>query len=213
MNRIKILIVDDHTLIREAWAFLLSHYKDAFEVIASVGDGQKAIEQARDKRPDIILLDINMVPLSGFDIITNILKLSPKSKVIAISMHVQSAYAKKMFQLGAHGYVTKNSSSQEMLTAIKAVYAGQNYICQEVKNILSVEMLETDDRKAGLNQLTMREVEIVNLIRDGLSSKEISDGLSIACKTVEVHRHNILKKLNVKNAAALINLINTNGLL
>jgi two-component system invasion response regulator UvrY len=213
MEKITVLIVDDHALIREAWALLLENHEEAFEVIANVGDGQRAIELARDKRPDIIMLDINMVPLSGFDIITTILKLSPRSKVIAISMHVQSAYAKKMFQLGARGYVTKNSSSQEMLTAIKTVHAGQNYICQEVKNILSVEMLEGDNSKPGLNQLTMRELEIVNLIRDGQSSKEISAGLNIACKTVEVHRHNILKKLNVKNAAALINLINSNGLI
>jgi two-component system invasion response regulator UvrY len=213
MNKIKILIVDDHTLIREAWALLLEHHEETFEVVANVGDGQRAIELARDKRPDIILLDINMVPLSGFDIITTILKLSPKSKVIAISMHVQSAYAKKMLQLGARGYVTKNSSSEEMLTAIQTVYGGKTYICQEVKNILSVEVLEGDDSAPKLSQLTVRELEIVNMIRTGLSSKEISADLSIACKTVEVHRHNILKKLNVKNAAALINLINANGLI
>jgi DNA-binding NarL/FixJ family response regulator len=213
MSKITILIVDDHTLIREAWAFLLSHHGNTFEVTASVGDGQKAIDLARDKQPDIVLLDINMVPLSGFDIITKMLKLSPKSKVIAISMHAQSAYAKKMFQLGARGYVTKNSSSAEMLTAIKTVYAGDIYVCQEVKNIISVQMLEDNEPGPRLNQLTERQTEVINLIRNGLSSKEISVHLHIACKTVEVHRHNILKKLHVKNAAALINLMNTNGLI
>jgi DNA-binding NarL/FixJ family response regulator len=212
MNKITIMIVDDHALIREAWAFLFGHHGDAFSVIASVGDGQRAIDLARDKRPDIILLDINMIPLNGFDIIKTMLKLSPGSKVIAISMHTQSAYAKKMFSLGARGYVTKNSSSQEMLSAIKAVHAGDVYICQEVKNIISTQMLEEDDGTPKLDILTGRQIEIVNLIRNGLSSKEIGTYLHIACKTVEVHRHNILKKLQVKNAAALINLINTNGL-
>jgi two-component system, NarL family, invasion response regulator UvrY len=211
MSRITILIVDDHTLIRETWSFLLGRNED-FEVIAEVGDGQKAIEIARDKRPNIVLLDINMAPLNGFDILKMIRKLSPGSKVIAVSMHSQPSYAKKMLRLGARGYVTKNSPRQEMLDAIREVYAGQTYICQEVKNIISVQMLGEEEGGPGLNQLSEREIEVINLIRDGLSSKEIATKLSIAIKTVEVHRHNILKKLKVKNTASLINYINASGL-
>lgn len=211
MSRITIMIVDDHTLIRETWSFLLSR-NESFEVIAEVGDGQQAIELARDKRPNIILLDINMAPLNGFDILKMIRKLSPGSKVIAVSMHSQPSYAKKMLRLGARGYVTKNSPRQEMLDAINEVYSGQIYICQEVKNIISVQMLGEDENTPGLNQLSEREIEVINLIRDGLSSKEIATKLNIAIKTVEVHRHNILKKLKVKNTASLINYINASGL-
>lgn len=211
MSRISILIVDDHTLIRETWSFLLGRNED-FEVIAEVGDGQRAIEIARDKRPNIVLLDINMAPLNGFDILKMIRKLSPGSKVIAVSMHSQPSYAKKMLRLGARGYVTKNSPRQEMLDAIREVYSGQTYICQEVKNIISVQMLGEDEATPGLNQLSEREIEVINLIRDGLSSKEIATKLNIAIKTVEVHRHNILKKLKVKNTASLINYINASGL-
>ena len=211
MSKISILIVDDHTLIRETWSFLLGRNED-FEVIAEVGDGQRAIEIARDKRPNIVLLDINMAPLNGFDILKMIRKLSPGSKVIAVSMHSQPSYAKKMLRLGARGYVTKNSPRQEMLDAIREVFAGQTYICQEVKNIISVQMLGEDETTPGLNQLSEREIEVINLIRDGLSSKEIASRLSIAIKTVEVHRHNILKKLKVKNTASLINYINASGL-
>jgi two-component system, NarL family, invasion response regulator UvrY len=211
MSKISILIVDDHTLIRETWSFLLGR-NEGFEVIAEVGDGQRAIELARDKRPNIILLDINMAPLNGFDILKMIRKLSPGSKVIAVSMHSQPSYAKKMLRLGARGYVTKNSPRQEMLDAIKEVYNGQVYICQEVKNIISVQMLGDDEGVPGLNQLSEREIEVINLIRDGLSSKEIATKLNIAIKTVEVHRHNILKKLKVKNTASLINYINASGL-
>jgi two-component system invasion response regulator UvrY len=211
MSRISILIVDDHTLIRETWSFLLGRNED-FEVIAEVGDGQRAIEIARDKRPNIVLLDINMAPLNGFDILKMIRKLSPGSKVIAVSMHSQPSYAKKMLRLGARGYVTKNSPRQEMLDAIREVYGGQTYICQEVKNIISVQMLGEDEATPGLNQLSEREIEVINLIRDGLSSKEIATKLNIAIKTVEVHRHNILKKLKVKNTASLINYINASGL-
>jgi DNA-binding NarL/FixJ family response regulator len=211
MGKISILIVDDHTLIRETWSFLLGRNEN-FEVIAEVGDGQRAIEIARDKRPNIVLLDINMAPLNGFDVLKMIRKLSPGSKVIGVSMHSQPAYAKKMLRLGAKGYVTKNSPRQEMLDAIGEVTKGNIYICQEVKNILSEQMLGDEDTGAGLNQLSEREMEVINQIRDGLSSKEIADKLGISIKTVEVHRHNILKKLKVKNTASLINYINSSGL-
>ncbi|HLA53287.1 MAG TPA: response regulator transcription factor [Flavitalea sp.] len=211
MPKITVMIVDDHTLIRETWAFLLGRNEN-FEVIAEVGDGQKAIDIARDKRPNIILLDINMTPLNGFDVLKMVRKQSPGSKVIAVSMHSQPAYAKKMLRLGAKGYVTKNSPRQEMLDAIMDVSKGNVYICQEVKNILSDQMLSEEDTATGLNQLSERELEVINQIRDGLSSKEIADKLAISIKTVEVHRHNILKKLKVKNTASLINFINSSGL-
>lgn len=211
MGKITVLIVDDHTLIRETWSFLLGRNEN-FDVIAEVGDGQKAIDIARDKRPNIVLLDINMTPLNGFDVLKMIRKQSPGSKVIAVSMHSQPAYAKKMLRMGAKGYVTKNSPRQEMLDAIMDVNNGNTYICQEVKNILSDQMLNEEDNSTGLNQLSEREIEVINQIRDGLSSKEIADKLAISIKTVEVHRHNILKKLKVKNTASLINYINSSGL-
>jgi two-component system, NarL family, invasion response regulator UvrY len=212
MSKITIMIVDDHTLIRETWSYLLGRNED-LEVIAELGDGQRAIEIARDKRPNIVLLDINMSPLNGFDILKMIRKLSPGSKVIAVSMHSQPAYAKKMLRLGARGYVTKNSPRKEMLDAIHQVCAGNVYICQEVKNILSEQMMNEEEGGGdGLNQLSEREIEVINLIRNGMSSKEIADKLAISIKTVEVHRHNILKKLKVKNTASLINYINSSGL-
>jgi len=211
MGKITVLIVDDHTLIRETWSFLLGRNEN-FEVIAEVGDGQRAIDIARDKRPNIVLLDINMTPLNGFDVLKMVRKQSPGSKVIAVSMHSQPAYAKKMLRMGAKGYITKNSPRQEMLDAIMEVQNGNTYICPEVKNILSDQMLNEEDTMAGLNQLSEREIEVINQIRDGLSSKEIADKLAISIKTVEVHRHNILKKLKVKNTASLINYINSSGL-
>src|SRR6476660_1547163 len=174
MGKISVMIVDDHTLIRETWSFLLGRNEN-FEVVAEVGDGQRAIEIARDKRPGIVLLDINMTPLNGFDVLKMIRKLSPGSKVIAVSMHSQPAYAKKMLRLGARGYVTKNSPRKEMLDAIHQVCAGNVYICQEVKNILSEQMMNEEEGGDRLNQLSEREIEVINLIRNGLSSKEIAD--------------------------------------
>src|SRR6186713_3530691 len=123
MKKVSIMIVDDHTLIRETWSFLLGKNEN-FDVIAECGDGERAIDLARDKRPNIVLLDINMAPMSGFDVLKMIRKFSPGSKVIAVSMHSQPAYAKKMLRLGARGYVTKNSPRKEMLEAIHTVHSG-----------------------------------------------------------------------------------------
>lgn len=208
MKKVSIMIVDDHTLIRETWSFLLGKNEN-FDVVAECGDGERAIELARDKRPDVVLLDINMAPMSGFDVLKMIRKYSPGSKIIGVSMHSQPAYAKKMLRLGAKGYVTKNSPRQEMLEAIAEVSKNQVYVCQEVKNILSDQMLNGDQVNPDINNLSDREMQIVRALKEGLSSKEIASDLSISLKTVEVHRHNILKKLKLKNTVSLINFINS----
>jgi DNA-binding NarL/FixJ family response regulator len=145
-------------------------------------------------------------------IISSLHKFSPESRVIAVSMHSMPAYAKKMLQLGAMGYVTKNSSKDEMITAIIEVSNGKKYICEEVKNILAQLELDEDSDQADMNTLSRREIDIVKLLKEGLSSKEIALQLDISLKTVEVHRYNILKKLKLKNTAALVNFINTKGL-
>jgi two-component system, NarL family, invasion response regulator UvrY len=208
MKKISIMIVDDHTLIRETWSFLLGKNEN-FDVVAECGDGERAIELARDKRPDVVLLDINMAPMSGFDVLKMIRKYSPGSRIIGVSMHSQPAYAKKMLRLGAKGYVTKNSPRQEMLEAIAEVSNNQIYICQEVKNILSDQLLNGDQSNPDINNLSDREMQIVRALKEGLSSKEIASELNISLKTVEVHRHNILKKLKLKNTVSLINFINS----
>jgi two-component system invasion response regulator UvrY len=208
MKKVSIMIVDDHTLIRETWSFLLGKNEN-FDVVAECGDGERAIELARDKRPDVVLLDINMAPMSGFDVLKMIRKYSPGSKIIGVSMHSQPAYAKKMLRLGAKGYVTKNSPRQEMLEAISEVSKNHIYICQEVKNILSDQLLNQDQVNPDINNLSDREMQIVRALKEGMSSKEIASELSISLKTVEVHRHNILKKLKLKNTVSLINFINS----
>jgi two-component system, NarL family, invasion response regulator UvrY len=208
MKKVSIMIVDDHTLIRETWSFLLGKNEN-FDVVAECGDGERAIELARDKRPDVVLLDINMAPMSGFDVLKMIRKYSPGSKIIGVSMHSQPAYAKKMLRLGAKGYVTKNSPRQEMLEAISEVSKNQVYVCQEVKNILSDQMLNGDQVSPDINNLSDREMQIVRALKEGSSSKEIASELNISLKTVEVHRHNILKKLKLKNTVSLINFINS----
>ena len=127
-------------------------------------------------------------------------------------MHNQPAYVKKMIQLGAKGYVTKNSSHEEMFKAIGEVMNGRIFICAEIKNILSDQALHSELNEPAVKHLSLREIEIIKLIKEGQSSKEISSTLKIATRTVDVHRHNILKKLKLKNTASLINYINTTDL-
>ena len=126
-------------------------------------------------------------------------------------MHSQPAYAKKMLEIGAKGYVTKNSSKEEMIKAILEVYQGNKYVCEEIRNILSDQSLEEKQDSPSINTLTEREMQIINLIKQGFSSKEIAGNLEISLKTVEVHRHNILKKLKLKNSASLVNFINNSS--
>ena len=139
-------------------------------------------------------------------------KYSPGSRVIGISMHSMPAYARRMLQVGAMGYVTKNSSRDELVEAIIDVNGGKKYICAEVKNILALQELDEESGIPDMNLLSRREIDVVQLIKEGFSSKEIAGKLEISLKTVEVHRYNILRKLKLKNTAALVNFINTQGL-
>lgn len=209
-EKISILIADDHKLIRETWTFILN--SDArFKVIAECSNGDDAIEIAKAQRPNIVLMDINMSPTTGIEATQQIRKVSPATKIIGVSMHSQPAYAKKMLSIGARGYVTKNSSREEMIKAILEVHSGNKYICDEVKNIISEQLLE-ENQAPSINLLSEREIQIIRLIKQGSSSKEISTELNISLKTVEVHRHNILKKLNLKNTASLVNFINNSAI-
>ena len=210
MDKISILLVDDHKLIRDSWSYILNN-DSRFQVIGTAGTADEAVSIAKGKHPKIVLMDLNMTPVSGFDITKLIRRHSPASNIIGVSMHTMPVYAKKMMQLGAMGYVTKNSSKEEMISAIVEVSRGRKYVCEEVKNILAEQELEDKYPHADMNILTQREVDIVQLIKEGLSSREIAEKLEISLKTVEVHRYNILKKMNLKNTAALVNFINTHG--
>ncbi|HEU4901324.1 MAG TPA: response regulator transcription factor [Flavisolibacter sp.] len=211
MEKITILIADDHTLVRETWSFILNT-DDRFQVIAECGSGEEAVELAKQLRPNIVIMDINLPGMNGIEATQLIRKFSPASRILGVSLHTQPTYARKMIQKGAMGYVTKNSSREEMFKAITEIQAGRRYICEEIKNILSEQVINGEDQQGGLNALSQREIEIINFIKKGFSSKEIAENLDISVKTVEVHRYNILKKLNLKNSAALVNYINNSQL-
>jgi DNA-binding NarL/FixJ family response regulator len=211
MKKITILITEDHTLIRQTWNFLLNS-DPRLQVIADCGSGEEAVEIAGRLRPDVVLMDINLRGINGIEATHLIRKFSPGSKILGVSLHTQPAYARKMMQQGAMGYVTKNSSGEEMIKAIIEVYNNRKYICDEIKNILSDQMVKGESVTDGVNSLSKREIDIIGYIRQGLTSKEIAEAICISAKTVEVHRYNILKKLNLKNVAALVNYINNSQL-
>jgi two-component system invasion response regulator UvrY len=211
MEKITILIADDHKLVRETWSFILNT-DPRFNVIAESGSGEDAIEQSKKLKPNIVIMDINLPGMNGIEATQQIRKFSPGTKILGVSLHTQPTYARKMMQKGAMGYVTKNSSKEEMFKAITEIQSGKKYICEEIKNILSDQVLNSEDPQHGLNSLSQREIEIITFIKKGNSSKVIADVLNISVKTVEVHRYNILKKLNLKNAAALVNFINNSQL-
>ncbi len=211
MEKITILIADDHTLVRETWSFILN--TDArFKVISECGSGEEAVEKAKELKPNIVIMDINLPGMNGIEATQLIRKFSPGTKILGVSLHTQPTYARKMIQKGAMGYVTKNSSREEMFKAIIEITEGRKYICEEIKNILSAQVISGEDQQTGLNSLSQREIETISYIKKGFSSKEIAETLSISVKTVEVHSYNILKKLNLKNAAALVNYINNSQL-
>jgi DNA-binding NarL/FixJ family response regulator len=211
MQKITILLVDDHKLIRDSWSFILNS-DPRFSVVGETSSGEESVAIAKAKKPKIVLMDVNMTPVNGFDATRQIHKISPDSKIIAVSMHTMPAYAKRMIQLGAMGYVTKNSSKEEMINAIVEVDKGKKYICNEVKTILAEQELDENADEGDINNLSRRELDIIKLIKEGRSSREIALDLEISLKTVEVHRYNILKKLKLKNTAALVNFMNFKGL-
>lgn len=208
MNKTTIIIIDDHKMIREMWSNLFSRNEET-EIVGESGEFDEALSLIEKRKPDIVLLDINLREASGLDAIPLIKSSSPSTRIIGVSMHSQPIIAEKMIKAGANGYVTKNSPYEEIFEAINEVMNGKTYICAEIQNILSEKDNNNENRKPGLTDLTARELEIVNLIKQGLSSKEIGEHLKVSAKTVEVHRYNILKKLNLKNTAALVNFVKT----
>lgn len=209
-KKISILLVDDHKLVRDSWSYILNN-DPRFKVVGTAATADEAIEIAKGKNPKIVLMDLNMSPVSGFDITKQIRRHSPESSIIGVSMHSMPVYARKLMHLGAMGYVTKNSSKEEMFSAILEVADGKKYVCSEVKNILAEQELENKNLHPDMNTLTQREIDITSLIKEGCSSREIAEKLDISLKTVEVHRYNILKKLKLKNTAVLVNFINAHG--
>jgi DNA-binding NarL/FixJ family response regulator len=208
MKTIRILIADDYRLLREAWREIFK--KDpGLTVVADSGTVTDAVALAKKMTPDIVLMGIDTPQYAGLEATEKILAASPRSRVIGLCIYSRSDFAKRMFRSGASGYITKNCGTDEMIRSIHEVSRGNKYICNEIKQVASEDALTDRTEVPDINSLTAREKQIADMVITGNSSKEIGNALYITLKTVEVHRHNILKKLKVRNVASLVNFINS----
>lgn len=209
---VKVLLVDDQKLILEAWKTLLNT-RDGYQVVKTASNVLDAVEECLVYRPDVVLLDINLKGESGLDACEQIVNQLPKTKVIGLSLHDKVAIVQKLIAKGASGYLTKNIEPDELITAIDMVMAGNTYICKEMQEKFVNQMMFSQESEVSDKELTFKEIEILKLIAQGLTSKEIADQIFVSPRTVETHRHNILKKLDLPNTARLIAWAIKNGYL
>jgi len=210
MNNLKIFIADDHQILIDG---IISFFNElhGFEVIGHANDGVNLLRDIATNIPDIILLDLNMPKLDGIATLKKLKENYPNIKVIILSNYHQSQLIKETKALGANGYVLKNGSKSDLLNAIEFSQKGKLYFPEEEEVNLNTELVFTDEFMKK-HQLTKREVEIIRLVCQELSSKEIGDKLFISEFTVTTHRRNILSKLDIKNTPALINFAKQNGI-
>lgn len=207
MIPIKVLIANDHRLLREAWSFILNR-DPHFEVVADCCNSEAAIFEAKKWRPDVVLFKISNQNTATVKQILNIRKFCPGLKILIISPYNFPDVARKMIRAGASGYITATSPIKELLNAIVVVKEGKRYQCEEIKNIDQAQVKESLDPEVRLKLLTSREIEVISVIKRGLTSREIAGELKITPKTVERHRYTISKKLRLHNTPQLVDFIN-----
>jgi len=210
METINILLVDDHTLIREGLKLILKKNKH-FKIIGEASNGVEAIRYI-DKNAEkihVVMLDITMPELDGFEVAKIVRQNHPEIKILALTMHSEESYITKMIDVGVHGYVLKDSNLEDLSSAIKTILEGKPYYSSDVSAIMINSLMNKDKKKnnSELDNLTDREVQIINLITEGLKSSEIADQLKLSTRTIEVHRRNLMKKLDVKNTAELVSFV------
>lgn len=215
MENIKILIADDHQLIIEGIKTLLEDV-EGITITDVATNGREVIEKLKYQEVDIILMDIDMPIMNGYEATQLVLKKYPHIKVIALTMYDEKALITKIVNAGASGYILKNIRKEELLKAITKVANGEKYFSNEILFTLSKpelkDIISEKQNNIPIVQLTQREIEVLKLITQGLSNKEIGEKLFISPRTVDTHRTNLMQKLNVHNIAGLIRYAIKNGL-
>ena len=201
---IKVLIVDDHKIMREGLRFLLKD-KPNITVVGEAENGREAQGLVTKLQPDIVIMDIAMSDMNGIEATRQINIANPKIKIIALSMHSERQIVVGILRAGASGYLIKDSTSIELVDAIRTVHLGRKYLSQKISDIVLQEIsdVKKDTNEIGVDLLTNRECEILQLISEGNSTKNIAEVLFISPKTVESHRANIMEKLNIHNIPEL----------
>jgi DNA-binding NarL/FixJ family response regulator len=203
MEKIRLIIVDDHKLVHQSIGKSLEMEKK-FLVVAQADTGQSAVNLAADLRPDIVILDISMPDMNGMETCRRILAQNPAVKILALTMHSEKIYIMGMLNAGAAGYILKSCAYKELLFAIETVLSGKIYLSREIAHLV-VEQAMNSGREPmdGFAQLSPREREVLQLIAEGCTSKEIAEKQQISPKTVDIHRNNLKKKLNIHSIAGL----------
>lgn len=199
---IKIILADDHKIVRQGLRTLLEQESD-IEVIGEADDGRMAVRLARELSPQVIIMDVGMPDLNGIEATRQVQAESPGVKVIALSMHSDRRFVMNMLKAGASGYLLKDSAFEELATAIRMVLNNKIYLSTEIANVVVKDYLQGGGDESVFSVLTPREREVLQLMAEGKSSRQIADQLNISIKTVETHRMQIMHKLQIFNVAEL----------
>ncbi len=208
MNTIRLMLVDDHAIVRDGIRLLLEQV-EGFQIIDEAGSGEEAIEKLKINTPDVVLMDISLPGMTGIQTTQAVTKQHKTVRVLMLSMHNNEDYILRSVEAGAMGYILKDSSSDEMVKAIRAVAAGEKYYSSPVATIILngyMQQLKKGE-KSPLNRrskLSKKEKEILTYLVDGLSSREIAEKLTLSVRTVDNHRANMMRRLQVRNAAELV---------
>lgn len=206
MNPIRILLADDHTVMRRGLRALLER-QSGFLVVAEAADGREAVDAASDVGPDVAVIDIGMPNLNGIEAARRITEKRPETAVVILSMHADESYVLRALKSGARGYLLKDSPEEDLINAIRAVHKGKAFFSPEISRMLADDYMR-QMRQRGVEDsyelLTPREREILQMLGEGNSNKEVATKLNLSLHTVETHRGNVLEKLNLHSTAEMI---------
>ena len=208
----RVLLADDHNLVRAGVRKILEAHPEV-EVVGEVGDGESALRALETIRPDVLVLDLTMPGTDGFAVLERAKSSHPALKILVLTMHASPEYVARAVREGADGYLLKDSAVQDLVAAIEAVMQGRAYFSPPIQQQLG-EILRTERmRRRLLDQLTEREREVLRLVAEGLSTKEIASRLAISTRTVETHRAHLMRKLGLRSVARLTQFAIREGML
>jgi len=206
MKKVRLLIADDHKIFRQGIIKLLEEESD-LQVVGEAADGREVVKKATELKPDIILMDIAMANLNGLEATKQIKKVLPESKIIMLTMHKNEEYVLQSFQAGATGYILKEGAVEELVSAIRSIHQDKSFLSPTVSKTLVdafLRKMETGKSETPFDLLTDREREVLQLIAEGFTNREVAKQLFISVKTVEAHRAHIMQKLNIHDIAKLV---------
>jgi two-component system, NarL family, response regulator NreC len=210
MKRTRILLADDHAVVRQGFKLILGAQSD-MEIVGEAGNGREAVELAGQLNPDIVVMDVAMPELNGIEATRRLIAANPHIRVIALSMHKDSVYVREILRAGARGYLLKDSGADDLVKAIRAVAGGESYLSPAVSNAVL-----DDYRKHVTNPvdlLSSREREVLQMLAEGKTNKEIAVVLNLSVYTVDAHRGRIMEKLNLHSINELVRFALRNGLI